>query len=217
MFSNFDLKQFLFGRLTLEAVPYHEPILVVTFAVVVLVGAGLVGAVTWYGQWGYLWREWFTTIDHKKIGIMYIILAIVMLLRGFADAIMMVTQKALAVGASEGYLPPHHYDQIFSAHGTIMIFFMAMPFVTGVMNYIMPLQIGARDVAFPFLNNFSFWMTVGGAVLTMLSLFLGEFSRAGWLAYPPLSGQPTAPAWVSITISGACRSRASGRRYPAST
>ena len=153
----------------------------------------MLGAVTWHGQWGYLWREWFTTVDHKKIGIMYIILAIVMLLRGFADAIMMVTQKALAVGASEGYLPPHHYDQIFTAHGTIMIFFMAMPFVTGVMNYIMPLQIGARDVAFPFLNNFSFWMTVGGAVLTMLSLFLGEFSRAGWLAYPPLAGAAYSP------------------------
>ena len=153
----------------------------------------MLGAVTWYGQWGYLWREWFTSVDHKKIGIMYVILAIVMLLRGFADAIMMMTQKALAVGASEGYLPPHHYDQIFTAHGTIMIFFMAMPFVTGVMNYVMPLQIGARDVAFPFLNNFSFWMTVGGAVLTMLSLFVGEFSRAGWLAYPPLSGAAYSP------------------------
>jgi cytochrome o ubiquinol oxidase subunit 1 len=116
-----------------------------------------------------------------------------MLLRGFADAIMMITQKALAVGASEGYLPPHHYDQVFTAHGTIMIFFMAMPFVTGVMNYIMPLQIGARDVAFPFLNNFSFWMTVGGAMITMLSLFVGEFARTGWLAYPPLSGADYSP------------------------
>ena len=124
---------------------------------------------------------------------MYVILAIVMLLRGFADAIMMVTQKALSVGAAEGYLPPHHYDQVFTAHGTIMIFFMAMPFVTGVMNYVMPLQIGARDVAFPFLNNFSFWMTVGGAVLTMLSLFVGEFARTGWLAYPPLSGAAYSP------------------------
>ena len=156
-------------------------------------GAALLGAITWYGQWGYLWREWFTSIDHKKIGIMYVVLAIVMLLRGFADAVMMITQKALAVGASEGYLPPHHYDQIFTAHGTIMIFFMAMPFVTGVMNYVMPLQIGARDVAFPFLNNFSFWMTAGGAVLTMMSLFLGEFSRTAWLAYAPLSGSAYSP------------------------
>jgi cytochrome o ubiquinol oxidase subunit 1 len=193
MFENMDLTQFLFGRLTLDAIPYHEPILVITFLIVAAIGGALVGAVTYYGQWGYLWREWFTTVDHKKIGIMYIILAIVMLLRGFADAIMMVTQKALSVGAAEGYLPPHHYDQIFTAHGTIMIFFMAMPFVTGVFNYIMPLQIGARDVAFPFLNNFSFWMTVGGAILVMLSLFVGEFARTGWLAYPPLSGAAYSP------------------------
>ena len=193
MFLNVDLKQFIFGRLSLEAIPYDEPILLGTFIVVGLGGAAVLVAVTWYGQWGYLWREWFTTMDHKKIGIMYIILAIVMLLRGFADAVMMITQKAVAVGASEGYLPPHHYDQIFTAHGTIMIFFMAMPFVVGVMNFVMPLQIGARDVAFPFLNNFSFWMTVGGAALTMLSLFVGEFSRATWLGYAPLSGAAYSP------------------------
>ena len=214
MFSNLDLKQFLFGRLTLEAIPYHEPILVVTFVVVVLAGAGLGGAVTWHGQWGYLWREWFTTVDHKRIGIMYVILAIVMLLRGFADAIMMVIAEGDRGRRVEGYLPPHHYDQIFTAHGTIMIFFMAMPFVTGVMNYIMPLQIGARDVAFPFLNNFSFWMTVGGAVLTMLSLFLGEFARPAGSLILRCPGRPTAPASASITISGAYRSRASGRPYP---
>jgi len=193
MFASFDLQQFVFGRFTLDAIPYQDPILVGTFAVVALIGGAILGAVTWYGLWGYLWREWFTTVDHKKIGIMYVILAIIMLLRGFADAVMMITQKALAVGASEGYLPPHHYDQIFSAHGSIMIFFMAMPFVTGVMNYVMPLQIGARDVAFPFLNNFSFWMTVGGALLTMVSLFVGEYSRAGWLGFPPLSGADYSP------------------------
>jgi cytochrome o ubiquinol oxidase subunit I len=193
MFGNIDLQQLLFGRMTLEAIPYQEPILLGTFIIVAVIGVAVLGAVTYYGQWGYLWREWFTTIDHKKIGIMYIILAIVMLLRGFADAIMMVTQKALSVGAAEGYLPPHHYDQIFTAHGTIMIFFMAMPFVTGMFNYIMPLQIGARDVAFPFLNNFSFWMTVGGSVLVMMSLFVGEFARTGWLAYPPLSGAAYSP------------------------
>jgi cytochrome o ubiquinol oxidase subunit 1 len=193
MFSNDDITRLLFGRLTLEAIPYHEPILLVTFIMVAVVGLAVVGLITRYGKWGYLWTKWFTSVDHKRIGIMYIILAIVMLLRGFADAMMMVTQKALAVGASEGYLPPHHYDQIFTAHGTIMIFFMAMPFITGVMNYIMPLQIGARDVAFPFLNNLSFWMTVSGAVLTMLSLFVGEFARTGWLAYPPLSGAAYSP------------------------
>ncbi|EIM27880.1 cytochrome o ubiquinol oxidase subunit I [Microvirga lotononidis] len=193
MFSNIDLQQLIFGRLSLEAIPYHEPILLATFAVVALGGIALLGAITWYDKWGYLWHEWFTSVDHKKIGIMYVILAIVMLLRGFADALMMITQKALSVGVNEGYLPPHHYDQVFSAHGMIMIFFMAMPFVTGLMNYVMPLQIGARDVAFPFLNNFSFWMTAGGAILTMMSLFVGEFSRATWLGFAPLSEAAYSP------------------------
>jgi cytochrome o ubiquinol oxidase subunit I len=193
MFSNLDLQQIIFGRLTWEAIPYHEPILIATFIAVVLGGAALVGAVTYFRQWGYLWNEWFTSVDHKRIGIMYGILAIVMLLRGFADAIMMLTQKAIAFGPNEGYLPPHHFDQVFTAHGVIMIFFFAMPLVTAVMNYIMPLQIGARDVAFPFLNNFSFWMTAGGAIITMASLFVGEFARTGWLAYPPLSGAAYSP------------------------
>lgn len=182
-----SIARFFLGRLTLSALPYHVPILVVTF-IIVSTGAVLVlGAITYFRLWGYLWREWFTSVDHKRIGVMYIVLGIVMLLRGFTDAMMMRTQQAMAFGASQGYLPPHHYDQVFTAHGVIMIFFVAMPLVTGIMNYIVPLQIGARDVAFPYLNNFSFWMTVGGAVLIMLSLFIGDFARTGWLAYPPLS------------------------------
>ncbi|MDC7259322.1 MULTISPECIES: cytochrome o ubiquinol oxidase subunit I [unclassified Shinella] len=193
MFGDISLTQFLFGRLTWEAIPYHEPILVVTFAVVALGGIALLGLITKFKLWGYLWHEWFTSVDHKKIGIMYIILAIIMLLRGFADAIMMRIQQAIAFGGNEGYLNPHHYDQIFTAHGVIMIFFVAMPFVTGFMNYVVPLQIGARDVSFPFLNNFSFWMTTGGAVIIMMSLFVGEFARTGWLAYPPLSGADYSP------------------------
>src|ERR1700743_3659303 len=117
---------------------------------------------------------------------MYVVLGIVMLLRGFADALMMRMQQALAFNGSEGFLPAHHYDQVFTAHGVIMIFFVAMPLVTGLMNFVVPMQIGARDVSFPFLNNFSFWMTVGGAVLIMMSLFVGEFARTGWLAYAPV-------------------------------
>ncbi|MBV8063178.1 MAG: cbb3-type cytochrome c oxidase subunit I, partial [Nevskia sp.] len=183
----------MFGRLNLEAIPYDVPILVWTFAVVALLGTALLAAITYYGKWGTLWKEWFTSVDHKKIGIMYMVLSIVMLLRGFADAAMMRIQQAIAFGGSMGYLPPHHYDQIFTAHGVIMIFFVAMPMVVGLMNIVMPLQIGARDVAFPFLNNFSFWMTVSGAVLVMLSLFVGEFARTGWLAYPPLSGIAYSP------------------------
>jgi len=188
MFENLDLTKLIFGRLSWEAIPYHEPILLVTFAAVVLGGLVLVGALTYFRVWGYLWREWFTSIDHKKIGVMYMILGIIMLLRGFADALMMRAQQAMAFGDNAGFLPPHHYDQVFTAHGVIMIFFVAMPLVTGLMNYIVPLQIGARDVAFPFLNNFSFWMTTSGAVLVMASLFVGEFAKTGWLAYPPLSG-----------------------------
>jgi cytochrome o ubiquinol oxidase subunit 1 len=188
MFEHLDFIKLIFGRLTLEAIPYHEPILLITFIAVALGGIALVGALTYFRVWGYLWREWFTSIDHKKIGIMYIVLGVVMLLRGFSDAIMMRAQQALAFGDSAGFLPPHHYDQIFTAHGVIMIFFVAMPLVTGLMNFVVPLQIGARDVAFPFLNNFSFWMTTGGSVLVMMSLFVGEFARTGWLAYPPLSG-----------------------------
>jgi cytochrome o ubiquinol oxidase subunit 1 len=185
--------QFVFGRLNIEALPFHEPILVATFAVVCLGGVALLGAVTYFKLWTYLWKEWFTTVDHKKIGIMYMILGIIMLLRGFADAIMMRLQQAMAFGGSEGYLNAHHYDQVFTAHGVIMIFFVAMPMVTGLMNYIVPLQIGARDVSFPFLNNFSFWMTAGGAIIVMMSLFVGEFARTGWLAYPPLSGLAYSP------------------------
>jgi len=188
-----DAEKLIFGRLTLEAIPYHEPILVATFAGVAVIGAVLLGLITKYKLWGYLWREWFTSIDHKKIGIMYMVFGVVMLLRGFADALMMRAQQAVAFNGNPGFLPPHHYDQIFTAHGVIMIFFVAMPLVTGLMNYVMPLQIGARDVAFPFLNNFSFWMTVAGGVLVMASLFVGEFARTGWLAYPPLAGLEASP------------------------
>ncbi|WP_161814833.1 cytochrome o ubiquinol oxidase subunit I [Steroidobacter agaridevorans] len=183
----------IFGRLSLAALPLHEPILVATFVAVAIGGIALLAGVTRYQLWGYLWREWITTIDHKRIGIMYMILGIIMLLRGFADAVMMRLQQMMAFGGSEGYLNAHHYDQIFTAHGVIMIFFVAMPLVTGLMNYIVPLQIGARDVAFPFLNNFSFWMTTAGAILVMFSLFVGEFARTGWLAYPPLSGIQYSP------------------------
>ncbi len=190
---NDTLLKTIFGRLTLESLPLHEPIVVSTFAMVAIGGLGLVAALTYFKVWGYLWNQWFTSVDHKKIGIMYIILAIVMLLRGFSDAIMMRAQQAMAFNGSEGYLTAHHYDQVFTAHGVIMIFFVAMPLVTGLMNYVVPLQIGARDVSFPFLNNFSFWMTAAGAVIVMMSLFIGEFARTGWLAMPPLSGLAYSP------------------------
>ena len=184
---------FLLGRLTLDALPLDNPIVLWTFAAVALGGIALLAAITYYRQWGYLWSEWFTSVDHKKLGIMYVILATVMLFRGFADAMMMRSQQAVAFGSNMGYLPPHHYDQIFTAHGAIMIFFVAMAYIVGLMNFAMPLQIGARDVAFPFLNNFSFWLTVSGVVLFMASLFIGDFSHAGWLGYPPVSELKQSP------------------------
>jgi cytochrome o ubiquinol oxidase subunit 1 len=183
----------IFGRLSFESFPIHEPILLVTFIVVVLLGGAIVGAVTKFKLWGWLWTEWFTSVDHKKIGIMYMILGIIMLLRGFADALMMRAQQAMAFSGNPGFLPPHHFDQVFTAHGTIMIFFVAIPLVVGLINYVMPLQIGARDVAFPFLNNLSFWLTVAGALLVMVSLFVGEFSRAGWLNYVPVANLQNSP------------------------
>ncbi|MCV9918993.1 MULTISPECIES: cytochrome o ubiquinol oxidase subunit I [Pseudomonas] len=183
----------MFGKLSLEAIPYHEPIVMVTLAMIALGGIAVVGLITYFRKWTYLWTEWLTTVDHKKIGVMYIIVAMIMLLRGFADAIMMRTQLAAATGGSEGYLPPEHYDQIFTAHGVIMIIFMAMPFFTGLMNLAVPLQIGARDVAFPFLNSLSFYLLLAGVLLVNISLGVGEFAKTGWVAYPPLAGIQYSP------------------------
>jgi len=196
------------GKLSWDAIPLHEPIPLFAAGVVLLVLAGLLVLVTAKGWWTTLWRDWITSVDHKRIGVMYVLLALVMLVRGFIDALMMRSQLALAAGHAQGYLPPAHYDQIFSAHGTIMIFFVAMTFMVGLMNFAVPLQIGARDVAFPVLNSVSFWLTAAGVLLTNVSLVVGEFARTGWLAYPPLSELQFSPGvgvdyylW-SLQISG---------------
>jgi cytochrome o ubiquinol oxidase subunit 1 len=177
----------MLGRLSWSAVPFDQPIIMGTCGTIVAVLLALFVLIRAKGWWPYLWREWITSVDHKRIGVMYMILGLVMLVRGFADGIMMRTQLALAAGHAAGYLPPEHYNQIFTAHGTIMIFFVAMPFVIGLMNFALPLQLGVRDVAFPVLNSISFWLTASGVALVNLSLFVGEFARTGWLAYPPLS------------------------------
>ena len=177
----------MLGRLSLAAIPLNQPIPLFAAGAVGLVILAVLGLVTIKGWWPYLWREWLTSVDHKRIGVMYFVLALVMLLRGFSDAIMMRSQQAVAVGGAQGYLPPDHYDQIFSAHGTIMIFFVAMPFVVGLMNFVVPLQLGVRDVAFPVLNSVSFWLTASGALLINASLVIGVFARTGWMGYPPLS------------------------------
>ncbi|WP_343154142.1 cytochrome o ubiquinol oxidase subunit I [Buchnera aphidicola (Aphis aurantii)] len=198
----------MFGKLTLDAIPYNEPIIMVTYFFIILIGLCLISGITYYGKWKYLWSEWFSTVDHKKIAIMYGILAFVMLFRGFVDAILMRAQQVISSSGNPGFLPSHHYDQIFTAHGVIMIFFVAMPLVIGLMNLVIPLQIGSRDVAFPFLNSLSFWLNVSSAVLLTISLGIGEFAQTGWLAYPPLSGIKYSPGvgvdyWIwSLQISG---------------
>ncbi len=198
----------LLGKLTLAALPLDQPIPMIASCVVGLTVLGVISFVVVKGWAPYLWKEWITSVDHKRIGVMYTVLALVMLLRGFSDVILMRSQQALALH-SGGYLPPEHYDQVFSAHGTIMIFFVAMPFLIGLMNFVVPLQLGVRDVAFPTLNSVGFWLTATGALLVNISLVLGEFQRTGWLPYPPLSEIRYSPGvgvdyWLwALTISGA--------------
>jgi cytochrome o ubiquinol oxidase subunit I len=198
----------LLGKLSWSAIPFDQPIVIGATAPIILGIAALLGWVILKGYLPYLWREWITSVDHKRIGVMYLILALIMLLRGFSDAIMMRGQQAVAAGGAQGYLPPEHYDQIFSAHGTIMIFFVAMPLIIGLMNFAVPLQLGIRDVAFPTLNSVSLWLTASGILLINVSLLVGEFARTGWMAYPPLSELQFSPGvgvdyylW-SLQISG---------------
>ncbi|MGD8479623.1 MAG: cbb3-type cytochrome c oxidase subunit I [Methyloceanibacter sp.] len=182
----------MFGRLTIDSLPFYSAVAASGAAVTVLGGLAVAGAITYFGAWRMVMTRWVSSLDHKKIGIMYIMLALVMLVRGFVDAAMMRSQQAIAYN-NEGYLPPDHFDQIFSSHGTIMIFFMAMPFLSGLANLIVPQQIGSRDVAFPFMNSVSLWLTTAGAGLMLTSLVVGKFSTAGWTAYPPYSGVEYTP------------------------
>src|ERR1700686_4678204 len=177
----------LLGKLNWSAIPFDQPIIMGASGGMVLAIVLVLSWVTLKGYVPYLWREWITSVDHKRIGVMYCVLALIMLLRGFSDAIMMRSQQAIAAGGAQGYLPPEHFDQVFSAHGTIMIFFMAMPFVIGLMNFVVPLQLGIRDVAFPTLNSVALWLTASGILLVNASLVIGEFAKTGWWNYPPLS------------------------------
>ena len=197
----------MFGLLSFDALP-HDPLVIAATCFIALVGFSIIGLLSYFKKWTWLWNEWLTSVDAKKIGVMYIIVAVVMLFRGMIDAAMMRTQQAISVGDAHGFLAPDHFDQIFSAHGVIMIFFVAMPLMFGLINLLVPLQIGARDVAFPFLNSLSFWLFAAGAILINCSLIFGEFAKAGWLAYPPLSELQYSPGvgmdyyiWV-LQISG---------------
>ena len=198
----------ILGKLDWSAIPFDQPIVMGATAGMVLAIVLVLSWIVLGGHLPYLWREWITSVDHKRIGVMYIMLALVMLLRGFSDAIMMRSQQAIAAGGAQGYLPPEHFDQVFSAHGTIMIFFMAMPFVIGLMNFVVPLQLGVRDMAFPTMNSVALGLTASGILLTNISLAVGEFAKTGWVAYPPLSELQFSPGvgvdyylW-SLQISG---------------
>jgi cytochrome o ubiquinol oxidase subunit 1 len=196
----------ILGKLTLDAFP-HEMITLGAGIGMTLAALGLVALVTYLKRWTWLWKEWLTSLDPKKIGVMYLIVAVIMMMRGFADVIMMRIQQALAAD-SAGFITADTFQQVFSAHGTIMIFFVAMGLMFGIMNLVIPLQIGARDVAFPFLNSVSFWLFVAGMIIINLPMVLGEFSGAGWLAYPPLSELEFSPGvgvdyWIwSLQLSG---------------
>ena len=197
----------MFGRLTLDAFK-HDFVVMGGVATMVLGVIGIIAAITYFKKWRWLWKEWLTTVDPKKIGVMYIVVALVMLLRGLADALMMRAQQATSSGASHGFLNADHFQQVFTAHGSMMIFFVAMGLMFGLINLLVPLQIGSRDVAFPFLNATSFWLFLAGAILMNLSLVIGEFAATGWLAYPPLSELNYSPGvgvdyWIwSIQIAG---------------
>lgn len=204
----------MFGKLTLDALK-HEPSQNAAVISMVFGAVVVIGLISYLKRWKWLWKEWLTSLDPKKIGVMYMILAITMFLKGFADALMMRVQQSVAVKAGAGFISAEHFQEVFSAHGTTMIFFVGMGVVFGLMNLIIPLQIGARDVAFPFLNSVGFWLFASGSLLTLISLAVGKFSGAGWLAYPPLSGLEYSPdegvdywiwmvqiAGVGSTISG---------------
>lgn len=197
----------MFGNLTLEAFQ-HDTLQNMAVLGGAVNGLILFALITYFKKWKWLWNEWITTLDPKKIGVMYIVVVLIMFLKGFADALMMRLQQATAVGEAHGLLHSTHFQEVFSAHGTTMIFFVAMGFMFGLMNLIIPLQIGARDVAFPFVNALSFWLFTAGGMLTLLSLGIGHFTISGWLAYPPLSELEFSPNegtdyWIwAVQISG---------------
>jgi len=182
----------MFGKLSLHAF-IHESSQNFAVLMMLLTGIGIIGFITYKKSWGWLWKEWLTSVDPKRIGMMYIIVSLLMFFKGFADALMMRLQQALSVGDSHGFISAGHFQEVFSAHGTTMIFFVGMGILFGLLNLIVPLQIGARDVAYPFLNALGFWLFAFAGILSLVSLAIGRFSAAGWLAYPPLSGIEYSP------------------------
>ena len=220
------LWQVLLGHLNAQALPLvraydhltaSEIIGAGAAAIVILGAAVLGGLITWYGKWRYLWKEWFTSLDPKRIGVMYLVIAFVMLSRALIEGVLMRVQQAAAVN-SPGFIAPDHFAQLFSTHGSIMVFFMAMPFIAGIINYVMPLQIGSRDVAFPLLNSVSLWLTAGAAGLMMASLVIGRFSTGGWSGYPPYTELAFSPDvgpdyWIWAVTMGSIASTLSALNF----
>jgi cytochrome o ubiquinol oxidase subunit 1 len=201
------MKEFWLGKLDASALP-HEMFMIGGAVSIVVMLLSLAAFITYKKRWTWLWKEWLTTVDPKKIGIMYFIVGGIMLVRGGMDAIMIWLQQALA-GSGEGYLSAQHFQEIFTAHGNIMVFFVAMGLIFGFINYIVPLQIGARDLASPFMNTLGFWLYVAGVIMiNMFFIFGGEYAATGWLAVAPLSGKEFSPGvgmdyWIwSLQISG---------------
>lgn len=197
----------LIGRMDVSYFP-TEPATIGAAVGMPLGALAVVVAITYFKKWTWLWKEWLTTLDAKKIGVMYTLVAIIMLLRGVADAGMLRLQTALAHGSGTGPFSTQTFQEVFTAHGTIMIFFVAMGLMFGLINIALPLMIGARDVAFPFLNSISFWLFFAGMVLINFSLVFGGFANTGWLGYPPLSELAYNPGpgvdyWIwSLQIAG---------------
>lgn len=207
----------LLGRLSFAALPFYSVVATIAAGIAVAAAIGILVGITWARKWTYLWNEWFTSVDHKRIGILYFIIALVMMARALAEAMLMRLQQADAVN-QPGFVEPEHFAQLFSTHGTIMIFFVAMPLLTGVINYVMPLQIGARDVAFPLLNSVSLCLTWAGAWLMMAALVLGRFSTGGWSGYPPYTGLAFSPGegpdyWIWAVSLGSIGSLLSGINF----
>ncbi len=202
------MKEFLIGKLEWSDLPHDIFMIFGSLSFIGLIFF-VVALLTYLKRWKWLWKEWLTSVDPKKIGIMYFIAAGFMLARGGMDALMIWLQQAIAVDGSQGYLSADHFQQIFTAHGNIMVFFVAMGFIFGLINYIVPLQIGARDLASPFLNTLGFWLYIAGIVMVNMFFFLGsEYAGTGWLAIAPLSGSEFSPGpgvdyliW-SLQISG---------------
>jgi cytochrome o ubiquinol oxidase subunit 1 len=202
------MSSFWLGKLGWHALP-HEWFTIAGSVAFVLMGLSVVGFLTYTKRWKWLWSEWLTSVDPKKIGIMYFIVGGFMLMRGGLDAIMIWLQQALSSGSSHGYLAADHFQQVFTAHGNIMVFFVAMGLIFGLINYIVPLQIGARDLASPFMNTLGFWLYVAGVLMVnMFFLFGGEYAATGWLGVAPLAGKAFSPGvgvdyWIwSLQISG---------------